>query len=473
MDRIKIPFLYDYVFPNFIMPNALITEYGILNYLNSLYTNKHKNGCLTDKNLHDQVNKVPTMMFDNNLGHWPNSNWNDGTHLVAGPYQKFLECQHDSVFFGKQKYGKYIYPIKISPHVDDFTGIAPIGSKLNGEYFWKHMSFEALKDAQNRDCVILLDLAQENFFDRTTYVKLHRAIELSGIPAEQIVLVFNSFNAKEMYENWFSPEERRLEVMNLPFIISNVSYHWANCADRRMNMLEFLGTKNVLRKNAFLFKIRRQKDYRHALLYKLASDDLLDMGDWSCINQIQYNQTEVENLSNAYRFQYDLEKVKKVCEQTPHRLQLEPNSTFESVGGWGDLNGDSHKNSYFYICTETYINDLGYKSLTEKVFKPLVNFQPFLFVAYPGALQLLRNLGFKTFHPFIDESYDLEQDEVTRINMIYQEIKKLCAMSNEELHAWYWQMQDILIFNHHTMIGYHSKDNYGIDVINKLHEKIK
>lgn len=469
----KIPFLYDYVFPNFIMPNALITEYGILNYLNSLYSNKHRDGCFTDSNLHDTINNVPASVFDNNLGLWPNSCWHHGTHLVAGPYQKFLQCDHDSVYFGKKRYGKYVYPIKMSPHIDDFTGVTHIGNKLNGEYFWKHMSFEALKDAQQKNCVILLDLAQENFFPRHTYVKLHQALERSGIPSEQVVLMFNSFNAKELYESWFSPEERRLEVMNLPFIISNVSYHWSLCVDRRLTVNEFLNTKDTIRKNSFLFKIRRQKHHRHAILYKLATDDLLEKGDWSCINEIIYDQAEIKNLSNAYKFEFNLEKVKRACEQTPHRLQLEPDSTFDSVGGWSDKNGDSYKNSYFYICTETYTDNSGYKSLTEKVFKPLVNFQPFLFVAYPGALQLLRDLGFKTFHPFIDESYDLVEDEATRIGMIYNEIKRLCSMPIEELHNWYWQMKDVYVHNHQRMIEYYEKDNYGLNLITHLAHKVK
>lgn len=468
---ITLPFLYDYVFPNFIMPNALITEYGILNYLNSLYSNTHRNNSFSDSNLHDPMHSGPKLIFDNKLGHWPNTLWNHGTHLNSGAFSEYLRCDHESLFFGKKKWPKYIYPIKMSPHIDDFTGVGPVGSKLNGEYFWKHMSQEALEDAQKGNAVILLDLGQENFFPKSTYIKLHTALERSGIPPQQIVLIFNSFNAKEIYESWFAPEERRLEVMNFPFIICNTSYHWNIGVDFRLSEEIFYSTRDVLRKNYFLFKIRRQRQHRLAILYKLATDNHLAKGDWACISNLHFNPHEVQNLASAYGFEANLEIVEDVCKKIPHRLQDEPNSTFESVGAWSDKNGDSYKNSYFYICTETYTEG-EYQSLTEKVFKPIVNFQPFFFMAYPGSLKVLHKLGFKTFHPFIDESYDDEKDEATRFRMIYAEINRLCSMSKEDLHNWYWSMEEILLHNHRAMIDFYKNDTSGLKLIASLKQKL-
>jgi hypothetical protein len=124
-------------------------------------------------------------------------------------------------------------------------------------------------------------------------------------------------------------------------------------------------------------------------------------------------------------------------------------------------------NSYFYVCTETFVHG-DYKLLTEKVFKPIANLQPFVFVAYPGALQLLRDLGFKTFSPYIDESYDTEPNEVIRIQKIYTEITRLCNMTKEELHAWYWSMEEILIHNHNRVIELYKDDTKGEELIKYL-----
>lgn len=112
-----------------------------------------------------------------------------------------------------------------------------------------------------------------------------------------------------------------------------------------------------------------------------------------------------------------------------------------------------------------------YKSVTEKVCKPMVNFLPFLFVSFHGALAWLRHLGFKTFSPFIDESYDDEPDESKRVQMIYNEIKRLCSMSKEELHNWYWQMEDILLHNRNHLLEFHKNDIHAVNLIEYLHNR--
>ena len=59
-----------------------------------------------------------------------------------------------------------------------------------------------------------------------------------------------------------------------------------------------------------------------------------------------------------------------------------------------------------------------------KIFKPVSNLQPFIVFGDYLTLAELRKLGFKTFEPFIDESYDLERDPKKRILLLeLQELK--------------------------------------------------
>lgn len=85
--------------------------------------------------------------------------------------------------------------------------------------------------------------------------------------------------------------------------------------------------------------------------------------------------------------------------------------------------------------------------LTEKIFKPIIARRPFLLVAAPGNLAYLRSYGFKTFDRWVDESYDTEQDDDKRIQMVVTELKKLCDMSREELYNMHAEMDEILDFN--------------------------
>lgn len=468
--RLKIPFLYDYVFPNLVLPNALITEFGIINYLHTLYSNRLRENSFFDNQAGDQ--NPTTLIFDDKLGSWPNSLRTGGCHLNSAFYEKYLEYQENSLYFGKKQCQKYVYPIKITPHIDNFIGVnLGEGNKLNGEYFWKHMSAEALEDAQCGNALIFLDYAQENFVEKLSYINFHEAIRCSGIPKSQIILAFNSFNAKEMYESWFTPEERRLEVHNWPFVIAATSFHFCQNADKRLSESSFIETENTHRHNYFLFKIRSPREHRLALMHKMASDQLLEKGDWSCLTPLRYRESRVQYLAEKYKFEVNLSVIEELYKLLPHSLQNEQNSTHSSISAWTDQNADAHKNSYFYICSETYVHG-EHKSLTEKVFKPIINFQPFLFVAYPGALQMLRDLGFKTFNGYIDESYDAELDEVKRMQMIYAEITRLCSMSKEAIHEWFWSMKEILIHNHRHLLEIHKHEPKAPELIKYLYQRI-
>lgn len=465
----KIPFFYDYVFPNMILPNALINEYGVVNYIQSLYSTK--NG-LTSTYNSSNLN-MSHDIFNNKLGETINSLSPEHSHLTLEFYRNNIICYENSIYHGKKSIfdGKYIYPIKMSPHINQFIGVnVGIGNKLNGEYFWKHMSDIALKDAQNGNAIIFLDYAQENFVEYQSYLNLHEALMYSGIPKTQIILAFNSFNAKEIYEEWFPEEQRRLEVLNWPFVMTHSCYHF-NQSKNILDLDKFKSTQHIIRKNYFLFKIRRSHTHRLALLIKMQRDNLLDKADWSYLQLLKSDSDVLYRTSNEYNLTLDSNVINSICSQTPHQLQTESNTTFDTVGAWTDIDTTPHKNSYFYVCTETYVHG-NYKSLTEKVFKPIINFQPFLFMAFPGALKLLRSLGFKTFEPFINESYDDEMDKIVRLNMIHDEITRLCSMSKEEIHKWFWSMEDILIHNHNHMLSVGIDEPNSLNLIKYLYDRI-
>lgn len=467
--RNKIYFLYDYVMPNMIMPNALITEYALINYLHSQYSNRIHQNCFTDP---DAYNNISSTVFDNNLGSWPNSVRQGGSHIHSAFYQTDVyDCIEDSLYFGKRKTEKYVYLIKITPHLEQFTGVnTGIGNKLNGEYFWKHMSAEALIDAQQGKALIFIDYAQENFIEKQTYENLHEGLKNSGIPKEQIVLGYNSFNAKELYESWFTPEERRLEVHNFPFVISASSFHYAHNPNSVMSLDMFRSTKDTIRKKHFLFKIRNLREHRIVLLFTLASAGLLDKADWSCLLRIKANKDTILSHQEKYKCQIDLEKIKELEKVIPHSLESEKDLGYASISAWTDQSCSAHLDSYFYVCTETFMHG-DFKSLTEKVFKPIINFQPFLFVAYTGALKVLKSLGFKTFSPYINEDYDDEPDQCKRLMMIHNEIARLCSMSKEELHEWYWCMEDTLIHNHNVLLEIYKHESFGKQLIKYLHDR--
>lgn len=478
--KYKLSFLYDYVLPNMILPNALITEFAIVNYIHTMHSTKMNffdtndnpswgSGAASFNN-----RSMMDLIFQEKLGLFPNSLITkvDDSNIHAHCYRRSLDILEESIYFGKkQGITKYVYPIRITPHFDFFAGSElRVPRKLNGEYFWKYMSAESLMDVQQRNAVIFLDYGQENYIERESYIKIHNALEHSSLPASQIILALNSFNSKEIYESWFPPDERRITVQNWPFVMCNTSYHYAATVDNDKTIADFNNSRSYYRKHHFLFKIRRPRAFRMALLYRMASDGLLEKADWSCLTSVTCNSSRINHLADKYKFVPNMAAIEAVHSAIPHTLDSEPDIAANQVSAWTDKHSEPYKDSYFYVCTEMFTHG-EYKSLTEKIFKPMANLQPFLFLANCNVLKTMRELGFKTFSPMIDESYDDEPDEVTRLNMIYSEIHRLSSMSKEDLHIWYWSMEDILRHNHEHLLKIHIDEPHSLALFKCLLDK--
>lgn len=102
-----------------------------------------------------------------------------------------------------------------------------------------------------------------------------------------------------------------------------------------------------------------------------------------------------------------------------------------------------YKDTYFSLVTETVFftdgsfyflnNENEYnRFLTEKTFKPIFYNHPFILVSRPFTLELLKKIGYKTFHPYIDESYDSITDDLQRLEKITIEVNRLANLTEEE-----------------------------------------
>jgi hypothetical protein len=75
--------------------------------------------------------------------------------------------------------------------------------------------------------------------------------------------------------------------------------------------------------------------------------------------------------------------------------------------------------------------------LTEKTLRPLACGHPFMILSGPGALDTIREYGFKTFQPYINESYDQEQGPMKRMDMVLKEMSRINNAS-EKYQQWIW-----------------------------------
>jgi hypothetical protein len=470
----KLTLVYDYIFPTFALPNALNPQFGILNYILSQHNDKIEYSTFLENDISGFQK-----MFDNSFGY--NQNTLTGFILEADVYRDKINYEYESLYFTYRKNKKFIYPIKPSPTLLNFCGInnqGNNGNKIEGDYFWKFISKKALAEIKDKKGIILIDYSMEPFISHRYHTYLHTCLKESEIDPESIYIAVNSFNAKQLYENWFSVEDRKYKIINTPFCLEHSSYYYSQSLDRNENKVitldKFLNTRDIIRDNYFLMKIKAPKEHRLKTLILLTDNNFISQGDWSFSGQQNFSKTdEYENAIKNLTLK-NKKQVEELLDKGQHNLKSEKNLPFNSINAWTDEDYTPHLNSYFDICFESFFyTESEAISLTEKIFKPIVNFQPFIYIATKGSLQILRDLGFKTFEPFIDESYDQELNNDRRLFMAYEQIKKLCLMSKQEIHEWYWNMQDILIHNHKHLLSIHRDKMITETALEELYEKLK
>jgi hypothetical protein len=127
---------------------------------------------------------------------------------------------------------------------------------------------------------------------------------------------------------------------------------------------------------------------------------------------------------------------------------------------------DFYTNSLVSLVTETNYDSVEC-TLTEKSFKPLFNKHPFLIVGAPGAMQGLRELGFKTFSDFWDESYDLISISSDRFTAIEKVLIEIASWNDEQILSFKLRVKPILDHNYNMF-----KKSGAIPVTNNIYEHI-
>jgi len=113
-----------------------------------------------------------------------------------------------------------------------------------------------------------------------------------------------------------------------------------------------------------------------------------------------------------------------------------------------DWSHDKFYDSFLHICPETYqYYKEGRIFFSEKIWKPMMFMQPFVLVGEPNGLKKLKEIGYKTFDTWIDESYDSIEDNETRISKAIESSIKFFDRPDSQLYADMEKMHNTLTHN--------------------------
>lgn len=364
----------------------------------------------------------------------------------------------------------YIYPLEIKDTLGALNNHN--GFELNGQsYKWylrDIIPIEILDRCKSGKVKILVSLLHDPLYDDYNIRQFEIQMESLGIHGSNIIILGGS-NFQEYYEKHPTSNLKiynghlfikgYADMMSSFPTIGSLGYLCELVQESDMDI-------NKIRPHKFLCNNKTMtKEHRSTMAYFAIKYNLLNEGKFSFIQKIDKNELYshiskiIENPNKDY-----IENIESILpyELDTHQLSTNQKTNFGATNNMKDWYSDT----YINFVTETFFGRNVF--LSEKIFKPLSNLQPFIVLGDYGTLQELKRLGFKTFEPFIDESYDLELDPKERIKKIEIEIEKLKNKSIEEIHNWYYSIKDILIYNQKHL---HSFEKY--ECFEEIFENIK
>ncbi|MHB1947026.1 MAG: hypothetical protein ACYCQI_02785 [Gammaproteobacteria bacterium] len=311
------------------------------------------------------------------------------------------------------------------------------------------------------------------------WLTMHHILEEAGVPAHNVYFVCSNYNVKKHYTqfadkhninyrfnvfgNHYWPLRRVLELIR--------DKEFQKIKDDLIAVAKNTIENQVLRPYYFMCLNLKTRLIRTALLLFLLQRGYFSKGIITYLGRHNLNPNDktISEQHDPFFSDFEVEQFfnqlpegkillqywHQLEEMTPIVYDVNENDTFfadwplkqliPELGKYGKVD---HFESYFELVTETYFLNETTLNLTEKTIKPILRFQMFIILGSPHTLAELRKLGFQTFSPYIDETYDTIIDPVQRFICIMKEIDRLCNLTIEELHTLYCALWPRILHNY-------------------------
>ncbi len=387
----------------------------------------------------------------------------------------------------------FIYPVEQFGGIEKLTGEEEGYEKYS---FLNHIRKSTLEKIKDKKGKILILAVEESRVEVNNMVFLHEQLEKFEIsPSLVIYLTGHNWFTKSKYLGWcdINHKQDRIKMINSHSqlhlkgndLIKSVIYDEVEGKTKEMggyyvsnnttvSYEDIKKFKNKKRKHQFLCYNRRLRPPRYVLLAMLYYNNLIennlvsfdlskeDIAGSLGPNGKVHKPTVAEIVGKTKLYHKYISCQDELLKMSPNIVDFED---LTKVMGPGCENKEPYLNSYFSIVSETAFNEELIYCSSEKIYRPMLHYHPFIVQGSPYMLKNIKKLGFKTFSPWIDESYDEEEDCIIRMELLTTEIKRVCGMSVDEMHNWYYEMEDILVHNRNLIYSYGEKYNSYLETI--------
>lgn len=374
--------------------------------------------------------------------------YNEKNEVIAQKHYPKWSISHNSMICNQQ-----LFDIEETPTNNYFYIIGP---SIPSDFYEKHKSFEdildidVINDIKNKKCKLVIlhgddgnygeyvpFYSQDNTFENINNLCVKSNFEKESVIFISQNLIANDFVQKQNYN--FICESFRIASETH---VSNIQ----NLLDNHNNVSQ----NNIIEK-LFLTYNKKTKNYRIYLLDKLIKNNLISNSIYSFYEPEDdtYNW-QLESLNNLLSYKLkktiSLNNFLEILNQYSKKIEDKDMESFN-----GDYHGqfvqiDDYKKTFLSLVSESNVgNNTIYFS--EKTFKPILAKHPFILLSSPNSLKKLKELGYKTFDKWWDESYDEAIDYVDRIDKIINVLNELSKKSLDYLEKMKEEIQEVVDFN--------------------------
>jgi hypothetical protein len=323
-----------------------------------------------------------------------------------------VDLTDSNVIYYHHPYDSLMEKIKLSDAVD----------QQNWEHIKKHKNVYLIHDNDSET------------FDISFAQDVLMTIKTHALTSDDLKLIVMDENHKNFVESFLKQHGFQADIAVSNYLLNNIKFPIA------------FDTRTT---HKFSSLSRNYRNWRLKFYASLLEKDIL-------VNHFLYSffniwpyETPPKKFSKEYMIE-DLAKIghpviskklKRWLKHCPHEIPLGKANVQDK---WSNITYDTILSADFHVVIETHYDQSYYtvhdtfdrsfapSSITEKTYKAIACQRPFIEFSTPYILEDLRSLGFKTFSPFIDESYDCEVDNHKRLNMIVDEIERICNLNSSD-----------------------------------------
>jgi hypothetical protein len=364
-------------------------------------------------------------------------------HLVPHFHNRFKNVNivpasnlPDDVFLYELNFGNY--------HYRDLLHAFNFNDGILDQNSTSPLVIERIK---NKTAYILITLLFEGYLSDKFLSAMQEYFKHKNIPLTQIVYVTNCGNGKDVYEN-YCQRHNIVSEMHMEYLpVFRVD---KTDIENALAKYSLEGYTPGPKEKTFLCFNRRYSDHRLLFFMMTVKRNLVDKFYMSmAASQPESDRTFKTNAEyliykhNTYGLTTeDIDSCNSLLplvldndnfNRYPMETAVDPVEKF-------------YKNSLINIINETYFfNNIIH--ITEKTYKPIAFLQPFILLGAAGSLQHIKDMGFKTFGEFWDESYDTEIDDSIRFTKIVNIVEEISNWAEQKKIDFSYKIKGILEYN--------------------------